>query len=89
MLKLIALYMLLNMFNYVIILSALFEIQSSAVRKVILDYFLWSKFILLILKNQNIVRCYCDAAIYLLALEPLVPSQMGFCGVSCLLGEVI
>ena len=37
--------MLLTVFNYLMIFSALFEMQSSNVRKVILDDFVWSKVI--------------------------------------------
>ena len=43
MLKPLAFYMLLTVFNYLTILSALFEMQFSAVRKVILDEFVQRK----------------------------------------------
>ena len=78
MLKPLALYMMLNVFNSLMIFSALFENQFSAVRKVLLDEFLWRKGIPFILKNQIIVRFSCYAEIYILAVEPLVPSRLGF-----------
>ena len=39
----LALYIFLNVFNYLMILSVLFDIQFSAARKVILDEFVWRK----------------------------------------------
>ena len=48
MLKHLDLYMLLTVFNYLMILSVLFEVQFSDVRKVILDDFVWRKVILFI-----------------------------------------
>ena len=43
MFKPLDLYMLLNVFNYLMMLSALFEVQFNAVRKVILVEFVWRK----------------------------------------------
>ena len=40
-------------------------------------------------KNLNKLQYYCDAVIYLLAEEHLVPYQLGLCGNSCILGEVV
>ena len=51
MLKPLALYMLFYVFNYLMILSALFEVQFSSLSKVILDDFVWMKGILFI-KNK-------------------------------------
>ena len=74
--------MLLTVFNYLMMMSTLFEVQFYAVRKVIFDDFVWGKGIPFILKNKNRVQCYCDAEIYMLAVEPLATSWLGFCGVS-------
>ena len=48
MLKPLAFYMLVTVFIFLMILSVLFEIQISAVRKLILDEFVWRKGILFI-----------------------------------------
>ena len=89
MLNPLALYMLLTVLNYLTILSAFFGMQFSAVIKVVLNYFVWRKYIMFVLKNQYKVPCSCDAEIYLLSLETLVRSHLGFCGALCLLGEVV
>ena len=54
MLKPLALYMLVTVFNYLMILSAIFEKKVSAVRKEIMDDFVWRKGILFILKKFKI-----------------------------------
>ena len=46
--KPIALYILFTVLNYLMVFSALFEVQFSAVRKVVLDTFVWRKIIPLI-----------------------------------------
>ena len=76
MLKPLTLYMLLNVFNSSMILSALFEVQFSAVRKVTLDDFVW--IIPFITKKRNRVQFACGAVIYMLAVEPLAPSWLFF-----------
>ena len=71
------------------VLPVLFEVQFSDVRKVILDEFVWRKGIRFIYINQNRVRFSRGSAIYLLGVEPLALSCIGFCVISCLLGEVV
>ena len=53
MLKTLALYMLLTVINYLMMLSALFEVKFSAVSEVILDDFVWMKGILFIKKIKT------------------------------------
>ena len=55
MLKPLDLYMLVTVWISLMILSVLFEIQFSAVSKVILDNFLCRKLIPFIFKNQNLL----------------------------------
>ena len=55
MLKPLALYMLVTVFNYLMILFVLFEIKFSAVRKVILDDFVWRKGIPNIYKKSKYI----------------------------------
>ena len=50
MLKPLEFYMLLNVFNYLIMFSMIFEVQFYAVRKLILGDFVWRKGITFILK---------------------------------------
>ena len=45
--------MLLTVLNYLMMLSALFEVQISDVRKLILDEFVWRKSILSIFKKSK------------------------------------
>ena len=47
----LALYILLTVFNYLMMFSVLFEVQLSTVRKLILDEFVWRKGIPFIFKN--------------------------------------
>ena len=49
-LKPLALYMTLTMFNYLIMLSALFKMKFYAVRKVFLGDFVWRKGIMFLFK---------------------------------------
>ena len=51
MLKPLALYVLLTVFNYLMMLSALFQVKLSAIIKVILYEFVWRKGITFILKT--------------------------------------
>ena len=48
MLKTLSLYILLTVFNSLVIFSALFEVQFTAVRTMILGNFLWRKGIMFI-----------------------------------------
>ena len=43
MLNSLALYMMLTVFNYLMVFPALFEVQLSAVSKAIVDDFVWRK----------------------------------------------
>ena len=88
-LKPLVLYMLMIFFNSLMVLSALFEIHFFAVTKVILDVFVWSKVITFIFLNIYVVWFSCDAEIYMLEVELLVTSRLVFCGISCLLVEVL
>ena len=89
MLKPLALYMLLTLFDSLMMLSELFEVNFSAVSKFILDDFVWSKGTPFILKNENRARCSCGAAMYMLVVKPLAPFWIGSCVVSCLLGKLV
>ena len=57
-LKPLSLYMLVTVLNYLMILLAIFEVQFSAVRKVKLDDFLWSKGIQFIYIFNIVVQRY-------------------------------